>query len=142
MPTNTMLQIAPMPLFIICLGLARTIYIRCIYSVFGRGITKYTVYIYGSGQPYICCIHQLEPLFSSGQPNICCIHQLEPLFKAAGYTAQALHCTSSLNAPTSLSCFMAARMSTSVAPVLESGRFMASADSMVRAACVRVCVCV
>ena len=33
-------------------GLARTIYIRCIYGVFGREITKYTVYIYGSGQPY------------------------------------------------------------------------------------------
>ena len=28
------------------------IYIRCIYGIFGRGITKYTVYIYGSGQPY------------------------------------------------------------------------------------------
>ena len=27
-------------------GLARTIYIRCIYGIFGRGITKYTV-IYG-----------------------------------------------------------------------------------------------
>jgi len=41
-----------------CLGLARTIYIRCIYGVFGRKINKnirsYTVYIYGSGQPYKC----------------------------------------------------------------------------------------
>jgi len=38
-----------------CLGLARTIYIRCIYGIFDREITKYTVirvYIYGSGQPY------------------------------------------------------------------------------------------
>ena len=29
-----------------CLGLARTIYIRCIYGTFGREIIKYTV-IYG-----------------------------------------------------------------------------------------------
>jgi len=36
----------------VSVGLARTIYIRCIYGVFGREITKYTVYIYGSGQPY------------------------------------------------------------------------------------------
>jgi len=28
------------------IGLARTIYIRCIYGIFGREITKYTV-IYG-----------------------------------------------------------------------------------------------
>jgi len=34
-----------------CAGLARTIYILCIYGVFGREITKYTViYIYGAGQ--------------------------------------------------------------------------------------------
>jgi hypothetical protein len=35
-------------------GLARTIYIRCIYGSFGRApnIRSYTVYIYGSGQPY------------------------------------------------------------------------------------------
>ena len=26
-----------------CIGLARTIYIRCMYGIFGRGITKYTV---------------------------------------------------------------------------------------------------
>jgi len=33
-------------------GLARTIYkIRCIYSILGKEITNYTVYIYGSGQP-------------------------------------------------------------------------------------------
>ena len=30
----------------ICLGLARTIYVRCTYGIFGLGITKYTVYIY------------------------------------------------------------------------------------------------
>ena len=29
-----------------CIGLARTVYIRCIYDIFGREITKYTV-IYG-----------------------------------------------------------------------------------------------
>jgi len=38
------------------LGLARTIYIRFMYGIFGREITEYTViysvYIYGSGQPY------------------------------------------------------------------------------------------
>jgi hypothetical protein len=28
------------------IGLARTIYIRCIYGIFGRKITEYTVYIY------------------------------------------------------------------------------------------------
>ena len=41
-----------------CLGLARTIYIRCIHGVFGREIIKYTVYIYGSGQPYKCPVMQ------------------------------------------------------------------------------------
>jgi hypothetical protein len=30
----------------LCVGQARTIYIRCIYGIFGREITKYTV-IYG-----------------------------------------------------------------------------------------------
>ena len=34
------------------IGLARTIYIRCIYGNSGREITKYTVQIYGSGQIY------------------------------------------------------------------------------------------
>ena len=42
----------------ISIGLARaTYYVRCIYSIIGRKITKciiiYNVYIYGSGQPYI-----------------------------------------------------------------------------------------
>jgi len=27
-------------------GLARTIYIRCMYGIFGREIAKYTVYVY------------------------------------------------------------------------------------------------
>jgi len=35
-----------------CIGLAGTKYIQCIYDILGREITKYTVYIYGSGQPY------------------------------------------------------------------------------------------
>ena len=35
------------------IGLARTIYIRCICGTLGRDSTKYTVYIYGSGQPYV-----------------------------------------------------------------------------------------
>jgi len=37
--------------------LAITMYIRCVYGIFDREITKYTViygvYIYGSGQPYL-----------------------------------------------------------------------------------------
>ena len=40
------------------IGLARTIYIRFIYTMFLAGktpnIRSYTVYIYGSGQPYTC----------------------------------------------------------------------------------------
>jgi len=32
------------------------IYIRCIYGIFGREITIYMVYIYGSGQPYVFVI--------------------------------------------------------------------------------------
>jgi hypothetical protein len=39
------------------IGLARIIYIRCMYGVFGREMTKYTViygvYIHDSGQPYL-----------------------------------------------------------------------------------------
>jgi len=34
----------------IFLGLARTIYIRCIFENFGTEITKYTVYSYNYGQ--------------------------------------------------------------------------------------------
>ena len=34
------------------IGLAKTVYIRCIYGILCREITKYTVSIYGSGQPY------------------------------------------------------------------------------------------
>jgi len=32
--------------------LAETIYVRCINGISGREITKYTVHIYGSGQPH------------------------------------------------------------------------------------------
>ena len=32
--------------YTLCVGLARTIYIRCTYGIFGLEITKYTVYIY------------------------------------------------------------------------------------------------
>ena len=44
--------------FLLFVGLARTIYIYGVSTVFsGREITKYTViygvYIYGSGQPYL-----------------------------------------------------------------------------------------
>ena len=35
-----------MPLHYTCVGLARTMYIRCIYGIFGRELIKYTV-IYG-----------------------------------------------------------------------------------------------
>jgi heme/copper-type cytochrome/quinol oxidase subunit 4 len=34
------------------IGLARTTYIQCVYSIFGREIIKYTVFICGSDQPY------------------------------------------------------------------------------------------
>jgi len=41
---------------VIYVRLARTLYIRCIYGIFSRKITRYTVIygiMYGSGQPYI-----------------------------------------------------------------------------------------
>jgi hypothetical protein len=38
------------------IGLARTIYIRCMYGVLGRNINKYTV-IYGSGEPYLYTVN-------------------------------------------------------------------------------------
>jgi len=44
-------------IYSIWLGLASTIYIRCIDSTVSREITKYTVYIYGSDQPYIWHIY-------------------------------------------------------------------------------------
>jgi len=41
-----------------CVGLARTMYLRCVYGIFGWEITLntviYGVYLYGSGQPYKC----------------------------------------------------------------------------------------
>jgi hypothetical protein len=47
--------------------LARTICIRCIYSIFGREITRYTViysvYIYGSGEPYTSSIANADHMW-------------------------------------------------------------------------------
>jgi len=48
----------------IYVGLARTIYLRCVHGIFGRDITEYTVHIYGSGQPYIYELTSFLPLFS------------------------------------------------------------------------------
>jgi hypothetical protein len=49
-----------------------TLYIRFVYSIFGREITIYTVYIYGSGQP---CIYGLYTVFLAGKsPYIRCIN--------------------------------------------------------------------
>jgi len=43
-----------------CVGLARTIYIQCIYGIFGREITKYTImysaYIRFWPTLHICCV--------------------------------------------------------------------------------------
>jgi hypothetical protein len=47
------------PSVTVYVGLARTIYIRCTYGIFGLEITKYTVYIYGSGQPYVYVVISL-----------------------------------------------------------------------------------
>jgi len=47
------------------LGLTIALCIQCTYGIFGRKITKYTVYtayIYGSGQPY---------RYVQGWPNLC-----------------------------------------------------------------------
>jgi hypothetical protein len=62
----------------LCLELARTIYIRCIYGIFGREIKKYTgnirsytVYTYGSGQPFLC-------FMLSAQASPMCIQPHQP----------------------------------------------------------------
>ena len=50
-----------------CVGLARTIYIRCIYGTFGREITKYTV-IYGvyiRFWPTLCMCTRLRQMHST-----------------------------------------------------------------------------
>jgi hypothetical protein len=42
------------PVYVFYIGLARTIYIRCIYGTFAgklQNIQSYTVYTYGSGRP-------------------------------------------------------------------------------------------
>jgi len=55
----------------ILLGLARTIYIRCIYSFFGREITKYTV-IYGV---YIRFWPTLNIIYIAGFAALGCTHK-------------------------------------------------------------------
>jgi hypothetical protein len=40
---------------------------RCLYSNFGREITKYTVFAYGSGLPYTYIIKTLAPVTHTGQ---------------------------------------------------------------------------
>jgi len=53
---------------LITLGLARTVYIRCIYGIFCRELTKYTV-VYGVyirfGQPLIFCSPPIHTLTDS-----------------------------------------------------------------------------
>jgi len=54
---NTSKMLALVSVAVTYVGLAKTKDIRCVYGVFGRDISKYTVvygvYIYGSGQPYV-----------------------------------------------------------------------------------------
>jgi len=48
-------ECTPFVFYVRLIGLARTIYIRCIYGIFCRDLSNirtYTAYIYGSGQPY------------------------------------------------------------------------------------------
>jgi len=47
-----------------CVGLARTIYIRCVYGIFGREITRYTD-IYG------VCIRFWPTLYMCNGPRLC-----------------------------------------------------------------------
>ena len=58
----------------IFLGLARTIYVRCIYGSFGKGITKHTV-IYSaytrSGLPYILSSPSWSPFRCSKLRDFC-----------------------------------------------------------------------
>ena len=44
--TAGFLETDTLVVFMECVGLARTIYIRCTYGIFGLKITKYTVYMY------------------------------------------------------------------------------------------------
>jgi hypothetical protein len=65
-------------LLIMYIELARTIYMRCIYGTFGRGVFKnirsYTVYIYNSGQPYIYNMHAQQKRWEFW-PNLLANHQ-------------------------------------------------------------------
>ena len=55
-----------------CLGLARTIYIRCIYGIFGREFTKDTV-IYGVYIRFWPTLHMLGiwRMFYESTNNLC-----------------------------------------------------------------------
>jgi len=53
-----------------CVGLARTIYIRCIYGVIGREITKYTV-IYGAYIRFWPTLGMWLSLAFGQQPVVC-----------------------------------------------------------------------
>jgi hypothetical protein len=50
------------------LGLARTIYIRCIYGIFGREVTKYTV-IYGVYIRFWPTLHIIKSLLPEHKMN-------------------------------------------------------------------------
>jgi len=54
----------------VCVGLARTIFIRFMHGIFGRETTKYTViysvYVYSYGQPDVCvcgCMYMCVGVF-------------------------------------------------------------------------------
>jgi hypothetical protein len=55
-------------------GLARTIYIRCVYGIFGREITKYTV--------ILRCIYTVlaNPTYTPQRPLLCCACNAATLF--------------------------------------------------------------
>ena len=64
-------------------GLVRTIYIRCIYGIFGREITKYTV-IYGVYIRFWPTLRICSPVLAKGFVDMVggfvyfCIHPREP----------------------------------------------------------------
>jgi hypothetical protein len=101
--------------------LARTIYIQCMHSIFGRetpNIRSYMVYIYGSGQPYLY-------IYSSGRPCLC--------------ASCALTCSELANIPTLL--FGTIDGSLGVLATLPPSLFDFLTRLQVRA-CVCACVCV
>jgi len=63
-----------------CIGLARTVYIHTVYDIFcsfPAKSTVHTLYLYGSGQPYLCTYMTL--LFESSTSFLCCLHCGEPV---------------------------------------------------------------